>query len=142
MEDDGKRTRSSFVETATTSDGQKEANQSDQWKATIEQQGPTRQTVGRLRADVYVKRRWERVAAKQMCARTLLEEATKAVQLETISSRQSESPCKEESELRHPLEDYIGGFIEAREEAVQLVVCGMRRPVRLEDPEQSLDLTG
>ena len=30
------------------------------------------------------------------------------------------------------------GFIEAREEAVQLVVRGVRRPVRLEEPESSL----
>ena len=30
---------------------------------------------------------------------------------------------------------------EAQDEAVQLVVCGMRWPVRLEEPEQSLDFS-
>ena len=34
------------------------------------------------------------------------------------------------------------GFIEAREEAGQLVVRGVRRPVRLEEPEQSIGYTG
>ena len=47
----------------------------------------------------FVKRMWERIAVKELGARTLLEEATKAVQLETGSSWPLESPCKEELEL-------------------------------------------
>ena len=54
------------------------------------------------------------------------------------------APC-----CRYPLEDYIwrvssgqGGVKKEEEETVQLVVCCMWRPVRLEEYEQNLGHTG
>ena len=43
---------------------------------------------------------------------------------------------------RFPLEDYTRWVSKGTGKTEQLVVCGVRRPVQLEDPEQSLGYTG
>ena len=37
---------------------------------------------------------------------------------------------------------HLLGLVSTKEEAVQLVVCGVRRPARLEEPEQRFAYTG
>ena len=50
-------------------------------------------------SDGFVQKMWERLTIKKRWAEHVLEEATKAVQLEIDSSWQTESPSKEELEL-------------------------------------------
>ena len=51
-----------------------------------------------LGADGFLQRMWERLTTKRSLAKHLLEEATKAVQLESTSSCQNESPYEKELE--------------------------------------------
>ena len=63
----------------------------------IGQKGSRSKLSAALGSDGFTNRMWEKYAAKKLWARELMEDATRAVRLGT--SRQDESPYKEELEL-------------------------------------------
>ena len=69
------------------------------WKALIEQKVSRGKVSAAFGSDGFVNRMWERLAVTKKVARKWLEEATKAVPLETTRSWQTESPYIEELEL-------------------------------------------
>ena len=62
------------------------------WQDMMEQKVSRSRVSAASGADGFLQRMWERLTTKRNLAKHLLEEATKAVQLESRSSWQNESP--------------------------------------------------